>query len=108
MGFASNWGYRQLTVVNLFAFRTPDPSRLKSVAMPEGPGNRAAVRKACREADQIVAAWGTHGTYLHQSAKYANILSQYSPNCFGQTKNQQPIHPLYQPKTARLQRYDAE
>ncbi|MFK7992786.1 MAG: DUF1643 domain-containing protein [Granulosicoccus sp.] len=105
MGFASDWGYRRMTVVNLFGFRTPDPSALKSVSIPEGPGNRAALRKACNEADNIVAAWGAHGTYLSQSRKLASAWAAHTLYCFGQTKNQQPLHPLYLPKTASLKPY---
>ncbi len=105
MGFASDWGYEQLTVVNLFAFRTPLPSELLDNPAPEGAGNRAALRKACRDADCIVAAWGTHGTYRQQARKLGKIWSDYSMYCFGQTKNLQPVHPLYQPKTAALYPY---
>jgi len=102
LGFVSDWGYRKLTVVNLFAFRTPHPSLLKSAPEPEGSGNRIAVRKACRDADRIVVAWGAHGTYLSQSVKFTRILAPYSLYCFGQTKNLQPVHPLYQPRAASL------
>ncbi|MFK7860675.1 MAG: DUF1643 domain-containing protein [Granulosicoccus sp.] len=108
MGFAHDWGYRQLTVVNLFAYRTPSPSMLKCVPVPEGPGNRAALRKACREADNIVAAWGTHGLYLNQAHRLAKLWAPYALNCIGQTKNLQPVHPLYQPKTASLKPYRPE
>ncbi|MFK8078919.1 MAG: DUF1643 domain-containing protein [Granulosicoccus sp.] len=108
MGFVSDWGYSQLTVVNLFAFRTPDPTILKSVSAPEGPGNRAALRRACRESDCIVAAWGTHGVYLEQSNKLSRLWSAHALNCFGQTKNRQPVHPLYQPKNAKLEPFTPE
>lgn len=108
MGFAADWGYQQLTVVNLFGFRTPIPSELIRTAVPEGTGNRAALRKACREADCIVAAWGAHGTYRQQADRLSRIWADYPLMCFGQTKNGQPVHPLYQPKTAKLHPYPTD
>ena len=36
---AQAWGYGGLTVINLFAFRTKDPSLMKAAADPIGPGN---------------------------------------------------------------------
>ena len=102
MGFARDWGYRQLTVVNLFAYRTPSPAVLKCVPSPEGRGNRAALTKACKDADCIVAAWGNHGSYREQSCRLARLWQTYPLRCFGTTQTGQPIHPLYQPRVARL------
>ena len=103
MGFAIDWGFRQLTVVNLFAYRTPSPAVLKRAPSPEGQGNRAALRKALKEADCIVAAWGNHGSYLGQSSRLVRLWRTYPLNCFGTTRTGQPIHPLYQPRDARLE-----
>ena len=105
MGFAADWGFRHLSVVNLFAYRTPSPVVLKSSASPEGAGNRAALRKALRNADCIVAAWGSHGTHLNQASRLARLWSVYPLQCFGQTKNRQPLHPLYQRADAILSPY---
>ena len=102
MGFASEWGYRKLSVVNLFAFRTPSPAVLKQADEPEGQGNRAALRRLCTHADRIVAAWGSHGTHLDQCKKFSRLLGQYPLLCFGTTANHQPIHPLYQRRDATL------
>lgn len=105
MGFAQHWGYRHLSVVNLFAYRTPSPAVLKSSASPEGSGNRAALRKALQGADCIVAAWGTHGTYQNQAARLAGIWAKHPLQCFGQTQNRQPLHPLYQRTDANIGPY---
>lgn len=105
MGFATRWGYRHLTVVNLFAYRTPSPSILKGADQPEGQGNRAALRRTMQSADCIVAAWGTHGTFRNQATRLVRIWDQYPMQCFGQTKNLQPIHPLYQPGNAVIRPY---
>lgn len=107
MGFASDWGYQKLTVVNLFAFRTPSPEELKRALSPEGTRNRGALREACQDADCIVAAWGVHGTFLAQSSRLSRIWTNHRLQCFGVTKNGQPIHPLYQPRNANLHAYKA-
>ena len=103
MGFASDWGYQYLTVVNLFAYRTPSPAALKRASNPEGQGNRAALRTACKNADCIVAAWGNHGSYRNQSTRLARLWNNYPLSCFGTTLTGHPIHPLYQPRDARLE-----
>lgn len=108
MGFASDWGYQTMTVVNLFAFRTPEPAELKKAALPEGNSNRASLRRACIRADRIVAAWGTHGNHLNQANRLRKFFSTYELYCFGTTKANQPLHPLYQPKTARLTLYQPD
>lgn len=108
MGFACDWGYRQLIVVNLFAYRTPSPAELKACENPVGPGNSRAVRAACRSADLIVAAWGTHGVHRDQAMKMSQRLDTYKLHCFSRTKKGHPVHPLYQPRRARLQEFSLE
>jgi len=108
MGFASDWGYRHLTVVNLFAYRTAHPEELRSATEPEGGGNRAALRRACSQADLIVAAWGVHGTYLKQSTRLKRLWRPHTLHCLSQTTNSQPAHPLYQPKSSVLTLYSPD
>jgi len=106
MTFASDWGYAQLTVVNLFAYRTPNPDVLKQAVDPEGSANRAHLRKACKNADCIVAAWGNHGSYLRQAERFERLWQKYPLHCFGTTKTGQPVHPLYQPSNASLKAFN--
>ena len=108
MGFAQRWGYRHLSVVNLFAYRTPSPAILKTSANPEGRGNRAALRKALQNADCIVAAWGSHGSYQNQACTLSRIWADHPLQCFGRTKNQQPVHPLYQRADAEIRPFPTE
>lgn len=105
MGFTVDWGYQQLIMVNLFAFRTPHPDHLKQARDPEGPRNRQAIRKACASASKIVAAWGNHGRFLEQSTRLSRLWNNYDMHCFGLTKTGQPAHPLYQPRNATLLAY---
>lgn len=102
MGFARDWGYREMIMVNLFAFRTPHPQLLKAATDPEGAQNRRALKRNCISAERIVAAWGNHGTYQNQDSRMAVIWQGLSVHCFGLTKTGQPLHPLYQARTASL------
>ena len=105
MGFAHDWGYREMIMVNLFAYRTPHPALLKSAPEPTGASNRRALKRACQSAELIVAAWGNHGTFQNQAVKMASAWQGMTLHCFGLTKTGQPVHPLYQPRTASLVTY---
>ncbi|MFK7856815.1 MAG: DUF1643 domain-containing protein [Granulosicoccus sp.] len=105
MGFAQDWGFNELLMVNLFAFRTPHPAHLKKCDSPIGPGNRRALQRACESAKRIVVAWGTHGTYRNQAVKFASIAREQPLYCFGLSKNHQPLHPLYQRRDTVLMQY---
>src|ERR1019366_833740 len=45
MGFARTWGFGELEVCNLFAYRSPCPSALLRAADPVGPSNDRALRR---------------------------------------------------------------
>jgi hypothetical protein len=102
MGFTQRWGFNELIMVNLFAYRTPHPEFLKNAVDPEGPNNRRAVRRSCQTATRIIAAWGVHGTFMEQSERLSSIWSQIPVHCFGTTQSGQPLHPLYQRADAKL------
>ncbi len=62
MGFARAWGFTDLQVCNLFAFRATDPAELTAVTIdPIGPLNNQAIVGLASDADRIVCAWGTKG-----------------------------------------------
>lgn len=58
--WARRAGYGEVWYVNLFAFRSPKPAALNGVSEGEAIGaeNDAAIRRALREAETAVAAWG--------------------------------------------------
>ena len=105
MGYARDWGYQELVVINLFAYRTPHPTELKRSSDPVGPGNRRHIRAACKSADLIVAAWGTNGVFRNQAQKMSRLWDGSDVFCFSLTKNRQPAHPLYQRRDAKLLRF---
>ncbi len=90
-------GYGSFRVVNLFALRETSPARLKAASLPEGSGNKAAIRNATRWTDDILAAWGVHGAHLGICDSVVPILRESGHRLMhlGLTKDGHPRHPLY-------------
>ncbi len=98
-GYARDWGFGSMDVVNLFAFRSTYPEQLKRAGDPVGPGNDAAILKAVSGSDLVVAAWGVHGRLLRRDAEVIGLLDGVKGlHCLGRTKAGAPLHPLHQPK----------
>ncbi len=62
MGFAKQWGFGGLVLVNLYALRATDPKTLWQVDDPMGPRADEWIRKALKPVDEVVVCWGTPGT----------------------------------------------
>jgi hypothetical protein len=59
IGFARDWGYDTLHLVNLYALMTDDPRELVATAAdPFGPDNDRVLLPKCSGAALVVAAWG--------------------------------------------------
>ena len=100
MGFARSWGFNELTVVNLFAYRTPYPTELKQASDPIGVYNSRYLGRVIREADLIIACWGRHGTWRNQDTRLANRFRDRL-FCLAENNDGSPVHPLYQKSTAQ-------
>lgn len=88
IGFARSWGFGQLEVLNICAYRATDPRRLFAAKDPVGPENASHLRAATENAAMIVAAWGNHGRGLNWP------LFRGCVHNLGLTKLGQPRHPL--------------
>ena len=95
MDFVKSWGYGQLFVVNLFAYRATDPMDLYLADDPFGSGNHEAVVNAVQKADEVICAWGNHGHYLGQNITVLEWMEDLGvkPKCLEKTKVGQPAHP---------------
>ena len=98
IGFAQDWGYGGLYVVNLFAYRATLPKDLFAAEAPIGPDNDVWVQKLANESDLIIAAWGNDGAVQGRSHTFRQLLPQMK--CLKMNKSGEPAHPLYQPKKA--------
>lgn len=96
MGFASRWGYKDLWVANLWAYRTPDPHQL-SRRGAAGPENDGYISEMARCADLVVCAWGTYGALARRGEYIKELLEVHHvrPHHLGLTKHGFPKHPLY-------------
>lgn len=94
---ARTLGFGAFRVCNIFAWRDTDPRQMRRAVDPVGPENDAAILQSCPWADQIVAAWGTHGAHLGRGPEVARLLKTTGRpiHVLGLTKDGHPKHPLY-------------
>jgi hypothetical protein len=90
IGFAKAWGFGELVVVNLFAWRCRDPRDLARVPDPIGPDNDAHLADLPPD---VVVAWGNHGALLGRAGEVLRRLGEAT--CLGGTLRGEPRHPLY-------------
>lgn len=99
MKWAWNWGYDQLVVTNIFAFRATDPAELyQTPKNPIGDGNDYFLQIVAAQSKTVVCAWGTHGKYMDRgNYVLEKVLKPLKIDLFflGLTKDGQPKHPLY-------------
>lgn len=96
ISFAREWGCARLEVVNLYAYRSTDPSALWDVVDPVGPDNAEHLRRAARRAKHAVCAWGANA-HSEIAIPACETLKAAGCElwCLGLTKSGHPKHPLY-------------
>jgi hypothetical protein len=96
IGFARDWGYGGVDIVNLFALRATDPRELRDARDPVGPWNDDHVIDAAERSALVVVAWGSHGAFRARDAEVLEVLSPRARlRALGWTQARQPRHPLY-------------
>lgn len=99
VGFARDWGYGRLQMANLFAYRATAPAKLLAAHAPVGPQNDQHLVTLANEAELVVAAWGSKGSYLGRDLSVRKLLPRL--HYLRLTRGGHPGHPLYLPKTLR-------
>jgi hypothetical protein len=85
----------RLLLVNLYAFRHPDPKALLTVDDPVGDENEEVLRRSIAEASTVVLCWGDIGAAV-DPPRAAEVRSWAgSPLVFGTTRAGNPWHPGY-------------
>lgn len=106
IGFAKNWGFSKLVVVNVFAFRATNPRDLpiSDIAKARGRKNSYWLEYAATYSELIIPAWGVPKPGLDLGYWYANTTiknvaeKHRTPvECLGLTMQGAPRHPLYVP-----------
>ena len=107
IGFARNWGFGLLDVVNLFALMSTDPKALLTADGPVGPDNDVTIHCALEVADTVVLGWGNHGLDHQGRVKEVTAIVRQSaqPFCLGITLRGAPRHPLRLASTTDLLRF---
>ncbi len=104
ISFATSWGYGALSVVNLFALRSPRPADLLRESDPVGPRNDVFIEEAMAGADRVWVGWGNHGRLNGRGEAFTSRLA-VEVWCVGKTRHGQPRHPLYVRGDTLLERY---
>ena len=105
IGFARDWGYGGIDVVNIFALRATDPRDLRSVRDPVGPRNDEFILRAAARSP-VVIAWGVHGALLDRGAKALRLFGAGTRIlALGRTRSGAPRHPLYLRRDAEAVEY---
>ena len=97
VGFARDWGFGGVWVLNLFAFRATYPGDLKAAVDPVGPRNDEWIRRVARDVKRAVAVWGNDGTFLDRSMQVRGMLGD-GLEVIRLNAGGEPAHPLYLPK----------
>jgi hypothetical protein len=95
IGFARQWDYGSLVVVNLFAYRSAAPVDLKRAPYPVGDENDAWICSSTAGARLTIACWGNHGSHMQRDQAVRKLATNLY--CLRITRQGQPAHPLYQP-----------
>jgi hypothetical protein len=93
INFAKTWGYGELCMANLFAYRATKPTDLLKAEDPVGTDNNKWLKELAEKAAIVVAAWGNEGSHLGRSKDVVRLI----PNLHYLKMNVsgEPSHPLY-------------
>lgn len=99
LGFASDWGFNHLCVVNLFAWRARHPRDMLRQLDPVGPDGDQWILRETTNADRIIAAWGAHSSPIirRRADAVRAMLVQHGRalHHLGLSRTGQPKHPLF-------------
>jgi hypothetical protein len=117
IGFAKDWGYGSLEVVNLFAYRAQHPKILQQIPDPIGPENDRYLQEAVERCDRgsdlakparVIVAWGNWGRLKGRNEEVLRAMRSRTIYCLGITSKGQPRHPLYVRSNTNPVYYDSE
>jgi len=94
---ARDMGYGGLHIVNLFAWRSTDPSILTGLDDPVGPDNDKEIVALAQDAGIVICAWGKDGAILGRANVVLAMLRQagIQPHGLKFNLDGSPKHPLY-------------
>jgi hypothetical protein len=111
VGFAKEWAFGAVEVVNIFAYRSTSPRGLLAVPDPVGSENDTAILGACARASLVVAAWGAIDIGGSLTQRRSEVVSKMLQSagvaawCLGRSKANHPRHPLMVPYGVTRERF---
>ena len=105
LGFLEDWGYQQLRVVNLFAWRATYPRDMLKQMDPVGPDGDGWILRACSDAERIVCAWGANpARAVRQRGDHVRSMlatEGHRLHHLGLSTDGFPRHPLFLERTTK-------
>ena len=97
VGFAHDWGYLTLDVLNAFAYRDKNPKVLRKVADPIGPEYDKYVLPRLKQMDLVICAWGSDPAMKKRQPEMLDLIRKAGkvPHYLEMTDTGYPGHPLY-------------
>lgn len=105
LGYTLRDGYHGFIMTNLFAWRATLPAEMKAVADPVGPDNDRWLLDSARRCEKVVAAWGSHGSFLGRDAHTLKLLKAFDIVHLARNADGSPGHPLYLKKDLPLVKF---
>lgn len=103
IGYAKDWGYDGLVMLNAYAYRATDPRAMKSASDPVGLLNDDYIDYWSMRCPMIVACWGVHIDDLRERDLRDKLPRLHFLRL---TKSGKPGHPLYLPKSLTPQPWE--
>jgi hypothetical protein len=94
INIARREGFGEMVMLNAYAYRSTDPSVLKTFPNPEGQLNDNYILQECETSSKVVVAWGNNISDQRHSV-LLKLLERFSLWCFAKNKDGKPKHPLY-------------
>lgn len=107
IGFAKDWGFTGLLMLNLFALRSTDPDALLGCPLPAivGADNDQELERWAKGRTVLCAwgAWCATTSLVARPQAVTQLLAGVARElvCLGRTKAGAPRHPLYVPRVQR-------
>lgn len=94
---AAQLGYGAMRIGNIFAWRETSPQLLRKAKSPVGAATDGLLVEAADWADDVLCAWGVHGTHQDRGPAVEVLLRSTRARLvhLGLTKDGHPRHPLY-------------
>ena len=94
---ALDYGFKQMIVTNIFAFRATDPKEMQQADDPLGMLNDFTIIQEAKKSHKVICAWGEIGKFMHRSDRIRQLLrmNHIDVHALKINKSGEPAHPLY-------------